>query len=120
MKNHEMYCSACDRNVRVLITETPIYPDQAPLRDEEVICLEIGSHCTGSLCPIGAAAPHAMVGRLIRNGLPLDSLTTMKAECPTCENEADMVLYGNGRAACSVCGTVGYWMADHVVRDQEH
>jgi hypothetical protein len=48
------------------------------------------------------------------------TLTTVKAECPTCENEVDMVLYGNGRAACSVCGTVGYWMADHVVRDQEH
>ena len=46
-----------------------------------------------------------MVGRLIRNGVPLDSLTTVTAECPTCENDAEMVLFGDGRAACSLCGT---------------
>ena len=118
MKSHVMYCSACDRDVRVLITEQPIYPDQAPLRDEEVICLEIGSRCTGNLCPLGAAAPHAMVGRLIRNGVPLDSLSTVEAECPRCDNRAEMVLYGNGRAACSVCGSVGYWAVDHVVPEE--
>lgn len=118
MKNHVMYCSACDRDVRVLITERPIYPDQAPLRDEELVCLEIGDKCTGRLCPLGAVAPQAMAGRLIRNGAPLDSVRTLRSECPACQNEADMVLYGNGRAACSVCGTVGYWMADHVVLDR--
>jgi len=93
---------------------TPHYDDQAPLRDEELICLDIGSRCTGNLCPLGATAPNAMVGRLIRNGVPLDSLTTVTAECPTCENSAEMVLYGDGRAACSICGTAARWAYDHV------
>ena len=114
MKNHKLYCSACDREVRVLITGTPLYEDQAPLHDEEVICLEIGARCTGNLCPLGAAAPNAMVGRLVRNGIPLDTLSTVAAECPACGNEADMVLYGEGRAACTVCGTPARWVIDHV------
>jgi len=114
MKNHLLYCSACDREVRVLITGTPLYEDQAPLRDQELICLDIGGRCTGNLCPLGAAAPNAMVGRLIRNGVPLDSFNTATALCPACDNEAEMVLYGNGRAACSICGTAARWAFDHV------
>jgi len=114
MKNHLLFCSACDREVRVLITGTPLYEDQAPLRDEEVVCLEIGRQCTGNLCPLGAAAPNAMVGRLIRNGVPLDSLTTVTAECPACGDETEMVLFGNGRAACTTCGTAARWAYDHV------
>jgi len=117
MKNHLLYCSACDREVRVLISGTPLYEDQAPLRAEELICLDIGSRCTGNLCPLGAAAPNAMVGRLIRNGVPLDSLTTVTAECPACGSEAEMVLFGDGRAACSICGTAARWAFDHVVPD---
>jgi len=114
MKNHLMYCSACDREVRVLITGTPLYEERAPLRDEELICLEIGSQCTGNLCPLGAESPNGMVGRLIRNGVPLDSLNTVTALCPACDQEAEMVLYGNGRAACSICGTAARWAVDHV------
>jgi hypothetical protein len=28
-----------------------------------------------------------------------------------------MVLYGEGRAACSICGTAARWAFDHVVPD---
>jgi len=117
MRNHMLYCGACDREVRVLITGTPLYEDQAPLREEELVCLEIGASCTGRLCPLGAAAPNAMVGRLVRNGIPLDTLNTVTAECPSCGADAEMVLFGNGKAACSVCGTAARWAFDHVEPD---
>ena len=117
MKNHTLYCGACDREVRVLITGTPLYEDQAPLREEEVVCLEIGARCTGALCPLGAAAPNERVRRLIRNGIPLDTLNTVNAECPSCGADAEFVLYGSGRAACSICGTAARWAFDHVVAD---
>lgn len=117
MKNHLLYCSACDREVRVLISGSPLYEDQAPLREPELICLDIGSRCTGNLCPLGAAAPNAMVGRLVRNGIPLDTLNTVMAECPACGNDAEMVLYGDGRAACSICGSAARWAFDHVEPD---
>lgn len=114
MKNHLLFCRAHDREVRVLITGTLLHEDQAPVRDEGLVCLEIGGDCIESLCPLGASAPDAMVGRLIRNGVPLDSLTTVTAECPVCEEEAELVLYGTGRAACVLCGTAARWAYDHV------
>jgi hypothetical protein len=55
-----------------------------------------------------------MVGRLIRNGVPLDTLDTVTADCPACGNTVEMVLYGNGRAACLVCGSDARWAFDHV------
>ena len=112
MKSHRLYCGACDREVRVLITEAPP-GGQATLHDSEIVCLEIGTQCTGNMCPLGAAEPNAMVGRIIRNGIPLDTLSTVKAMCPSCDNEVEMVLYGDGRAACSICGAAARWVVDH-------
>jgi hypothetical protein len=114
VKNLQLYCGACDREVRVLITPTLNDDGQAVLHDSEVVCLDIGSNCTGNMCPLGAAEPNAMVSRIIRNGIPLDTLSTVKARCPACDNDVEMVLYGEGRAACSVCGTAARWVVDHV------
>ena len=113
MDSHKIFCSACDRSVQVLITPTLNAEGQAMLHDSEVVCLEIGSQCTGNMCPLGSAEPNAMVARLVRNGIPLETLSTVKAKCPACENEVDMVLYGEGRAACAVCGSAARWVVDH-------
>ena len=113
MDSHKIFCSACDRSVQVLITPALDHEGQAILHDSEVVCLEIGSQCTGNMCPLGAAEPNAMVARLVRNGIPLETLSTVKAKCPACENEVDMVLYGEGRAACSVCGSAARWVVAH-------
>jgi hypothetical protein len=113
MDSHKIFCSACDRNVQVLITPALNAEGQAVLHDSEVVCLEIGSRCTGNMCPLGATEPNAMVARLVRNGIPLETLSTVTARCPACENEVDMVLYGEGRAACSFCGSAANWVVDH-------
>jgi hypothetical protein len=114
MKSQQLYCGACDRPVRVLITETPSTEGQAPAEDPEVVCLEIGAQCTGNLCPLGATEPGAMVRRIVRNGIPLGTLETVTARCPACFNDAEMILYGDGRAGCSVCGSDGRWVVDHL------
>jgi len=113
MENFKIFCSACDRNVQVLITPEVNAEGQAVLHDSEVVCLDIGSQCTGNMCPLGAAEPSAMVARLVRNGIPLETFATVKAKCPACENEVEMVLYGEGRAACSICGSAARWVVDH-------
>ena len=113
MKSQKIFCSACDREVRVLITDALPMDGPATLHDEEVVCLEIGEQCTGSLCPIGATAPNAMVSRLIRNGLPLDGMRTVRSLCPSCGLENEMALYGEGRAACTVCGSPARWTLEH-------
>ncbi len=114
MKSQQIYCGACDRQVRVMITDNPTEESQAPVHDMEVVCLEIGDKCTGQMCPIGAAAPDAMLGRIIRNGLPTDGLRTVVAVCPSCGLQGDMVLYGEGHAACTACGSPARWVAEHI------
>lgn len=115
MRSQKVYCGACDRNVRVLITNPPsVAEGQAPLHDSEVVCLEIGEHCTGGLCPIGAAAPDDMVRRLMHSGLPLDGLRTVKARCPSCEFESELALQANGHATCLLCGSNVGWTIEVV------
>jgi len=114
MKNAQLFCSACDKQVRVMISEAPPHEHEATIRDDELICLEIGEHCTGGLCPLGAAAPNAMVARIVHEGLSTDGLRTVKATCPSCGMECEFVLYGKGKAACTVCGTAARWECEHV------
>lgn len=114
MKNQQLYCGACDRPVRVLITEPLVGETQASVTDAEVICLEIGATCTGGMCPLGAAEPSAMVRRIVRNGVPLDGLETVLAHCPSCDRDTDMILYGSGRAGCAVCGATRRWVVGHL------
>lgn len=105
MEMHKMYCSGCDRDVRVLTTDVVDHETQASVHDPELICLEIGEWCSGNLCPLGAAEPNAMIARLVRSGLPLDSLHLVRGYCEACGCENDLALYGTDFAACTVCGT---------------
>jgi hypothetical protein len=114
MKSHQLYCSACDRQVKVLISEAPLGEHQATLHDDELICMEIGEHCSGALCPLGAAEPQAMVSRLIHSGEKFNGVKTVKGHCPTCEMDAEFILYGKGKASCTVCGTACKWCVEHV------
>jgi len=113
MSANLLQCSACARPVHILVTPAHELDGHANLHDAEVICLDVGEQCTGGLCPLGNTAPDAMMSRLIRNGLPLDGLRTVKATCPACDAPVEMVLYGEGRAACTVCGTPARWVMRH-------
>jgi hypothetical protein len=54
VKSQWVFCSACDQLVRVQVSEAS--PD-GEIQDARVVCLEIGDHCTGSMCPLGAVQP---------------------------------------------------------------
>jgi hypothetical protein len=100
--------------VRVLVTQAPAAERQAPAGDAELVCLAIGPKCTGNMCPLGAAEPSAMVRRLVRNGILPSTLETLRAHCPSCDNEVEMILYGDSKACCSVCGSVGRWVINRL------
>lgn len=54
MERRAAFCSACDRNVPVLV-EAPDWDDRIPsIRDvrEAVVCLDYGVRCTGAMCPM--------------------------------------------------------------------
>jgi hypothetical protein len=106
-----MYCSGCDRDVAVVVTDGAPDDAQANVTSAEVACLEVGSTCSGSLCPLGAAEPSAMVHRLLRHGLPTDQLTRVTGHCESCDFEVEFALVGENRASCLVCGTTRAWDA---------
>ncbi len=49
MRTRKYYCSACDREIEVLVGS-----DGAPLQvpGGSPVCLDHGKRCTGELCPI--------------------------------------------------------------------
>ena len=114
MKFQWQYCGACDRTVRVLVTDRPSAEGQAPAMDAELVCLEVGHQCTGGMCPMGAGGAAGVVRRIVQNGYPLDSLDTANGHCPVCDSDAEMILYGSDQAGCSICGTTGRWAQDHI------
>lgn len=53
MRTHKAYCSACDRQVEVVIPEDLPEGTLPSAHDpSSCICLEFGESCTGSLCPL--------------------------------------------------------------------
>jgi len=114
MKFQWQYCGACDRTVRVLVTEMASVEGQAPATDAELVCLEVGDKCTGGMCPVGAGGPSGMVRRIVQNGFPLDSLRISKGHCPSCDMDAEMIRFGQDQAGCSICGSIGRWAMDHL------
>lgn len=113
MSSHQLHCDACARPVRIMVTAPHALDGPPNMHDAEVICLDVGEQCTGGRCPLGKVEPDAMVSRLIRNGLPLDGMKSVFTLCPACDSQAEMVLYGDGHAACTVCGTPARWVLRH-------
>jgi hypothetical protein len=104
MESRTAYCSACDKDVRVVITDEPSQDGQANVHDSEVVCLEIGDACTGSLCPIGATSPTVMAARLVRNGLQTIVQPVFQAMCPGCDRVTSHVIVERSHAICEDCG----------------
>jgi hypothetical protein len=55
MEKHLIYCSACDRDVAVIIRSDQ-NAEQSDITMMDVLCTEIGEHCTGTFCPVCARA----------------------------------------------------------------
>ena len=104
MKTQLAYCSACDQDVRIIITDEPSQDGHANVHDAEVVCLEIGERCTGSLCPIGATSPTVMAARLVRNGFRTVLQPIVRADCPSCGRETEQVIIEVAHAICTECG----------------
>lgn len=105
MKTVNAYCSACDHDVKLVLTDEPVQDDPSPIHDREVVCLEIGEHCSGALCPVGAVPGMVMAARLVRNGLQTEMQPIVKAQCPACDAVTDLVIVNREYCICTVCGT---------------
>lgn len=105
MKTHVAYCSACDRDVRIALSEEPFAGDgHANVADPDVVCLEIGAQCTGSMCPIGAQPPVVMAARLVRSGIKPVVQPLVMATCEACQQATQFALLDAVYASCTQCG----------------
>jgi hypothetical protein len=52
MDKHRAYCSACDRQVDVVVKPGARTNPVTGEAEDEIICLEMGESCTGSMCPM--------------------------------------------------------------------
>ena len=110
MRELKMYCAARDQDVHVVLTDEPVVDDgQATVMDSEVICLEIGESCTGSLCPVCAVSWEAMDAKLAKSGLRPEIRRKLSAHCEGCGRETEHVLSSGGYLSCTECGTTWRW-----------
>jgi hypothetical protein len=105
MLTQTAYCSACDQDVRVAITDSPVHAEQAPIDGGEVVCLDFGERCTGSMCPMFGLPRMLMAVRLARSGLRPDVFRTVRAPCQDCGVVTDMQMLDNSYAHCPACGS---------------
>jgi len=104
MKVQTAFCSACDRDVQIVMPVEPVFEGHANLRDAEVVCLEIGHQCTGAMCPIGAAPPAVMAVRLIQSGFTPVMQPLLDARCDACDQVTKFAVINVEYATCTVCG----------------
>ena len=109
MRELRMYCAARDQDVHVVLTDEPVEDGQATVMDREVICLEIGESCTGSLCPVCAVSWEAMDVRLAKSGLRPEIRRTVQGHCDGCGRETELVVSSGGYVSCTECGTTTRW-----------
>jgi hypothetical protein len=109
MREMTMFCSARDQDVRIIVTVVAVHDGQAPVLDPEMICLEIGEGCTGSLCPVCSIPVEAMDARLAKSGLRPDNHRSVQGHCDACDRETELVISCGGFLSCTECGSTRRW-----------
>ena len=99
------YCSACDRDVQILVTDEADHDTQANIPDPEVVCLEIGERCTGSLCPVGAVSHSAMLARRVKVGVRTVLQPLITVDCQVCGRITNYFIIDREYATCGECGS---------------
>lgn len=60
MDKHLAYCSACDREVEVMMKPGYSPEPGKPIPADAMVCLAHGETCTGALCPLFGLPPQQM------------------------------------------------------------
>jgi hypothetical protein len=104
MQRQIAYCSVCDRDVQLVVTDELSHDGQANLHDAEIVCLEVGDRCAGCHCPISDTQPAVMAARLVRNGLQTTMNPVVTLDCARCGEKTQHVLIERSWATCNECG----------------
>ena len=100
MRAHLAYCSACDKEVHIVVSDDA----RNSIQDPGAVCLEIGHKCTGSMCPIGAAPPAEMAARLVRLDRLMAGSESARSMRPPSVPLAELTMAHTHEYDCVVCG----------------
>jgi hypothetical protein len=105
MREITIHCPARGHEVRVLVTDDPVWDGQASIDDPELLCLEIGERCTRAACPVCGESPTAMDAHLAKRGLGPPGRARVLGRCDGCDRTTELALSAGGYATCVECGT---------------
>jgi predicted RNA-binding Zn-ribbon protein involved in translation (DUF1610 family) len=108
MSIRPMHCPACDGQVRVTDTPTPLHGGQPTLPDSpQLVCLDFGEQCAGrDVCPLAGLPRMVMAVRLARSGLrPHEEWQTVRMPCSGCGQTLELEVLDDDYAYCPACGT---------------
>ena len=110
MRELAMQCPKRGQVVRLVVTEEAVHDSQAPVHDEELVCLAASGRCGRSTCPLCGLPVEVMDARLVRSGLPIgESHRRVRSTCDSCGRETEQVLSAGGYLTCAECGTTRGW-----------
>lgn len=121
METQTAYCSACDQQVRIVVTPHPVHGGQAMVADgPDVVCLDFGHKCTGSMCPM-FGLPRILMGvKLAQSGLkPEEEWESFEAPCQGCGQLEELKIIDALYALCPACGARNRY-ARITVGDEEY
>lgn len=103
MKTRKAYCSACDRQVEIGVTDAPSHDGHATIPDVDIVCLDFGERCTGALCPMFGLPKIVMGVRLARSGVRPGQLQSVRALCEGCDQAVDLEVVDDSHGFCPIC-----------------
>ncbi len=110
METRNLYCPKCKHDVSVTLTQAPLHRGHANVADgAEVVCLDFGPQCDGSLCSVFGLPRVVMGVRLARTGLRPEQFETVRALCDGCHRVVSLGVVDDTHAHCPDCGTVNTW-----------
>ncbi len=110
MEFRSMYCPKCKHDVKVTLTPAPLHVGHANVDEgAEVVCLDYGPQCTGSLCSVFGLPRVVMGVRLARSGLRPERLERVQAVCDGCHRVGFLEIVDDTHAHCTDCGTINTW-----------
>jgi Zn finger protein HypA/HybF involved in hydrogenase expression len=112
METRSVFCPKCQHDVQVAVSTAPLHggpPSVGDMTDAELVCLDFGSGCSGTMCT-AFGLPRVVMGvRLARSGLRPERLDTVRAVCDGCGRFVELEVVDDTHAFCPQCNTINVW-----------
>jgi hypothetical protein len=108
VKKEMTFCAHCKKYVHFVVRQPPAHQGHANLPDDdEVVCLDFGEPCEGTICPLSGLPQVVMGIRLGRSGEErTGGWSVVNAVCEECSFPTELKVLDENSGLCTVCGSV--------------